>query len=105
LRILVKPSQVGIGGSPPIHVFIQARNSSIVDDFSSLVAPCRVDHLSDGNFAHIASDDPVDQPRRVTSRDEVFKKRRNVDERGRIPYGVVFVLRSEEHTSELQSRS
>src|SRR5207247_3268371 len=38
------------------------------------------------------SDDPVDQPRRVTSRDEVLKKRRNVDKRGRIPYGVVFVF-------------
>jgi len=61
----MKPSEVGVRGSPAIRVLTQARYRAIIDDFSSFVAPWRVDHLSYGDFAHIARDDTIDQPRRV----------------------------------------
>src|SRR5439155_18307083 len=88
----MKPSQVGIRRRPTIRVLTQARDRSVIDDFSSFVAPWRVDHLPYGNFSHVPRDDTINEPCRVMPCNAVLEKRRDVDERDRIPYCVIFVL-------------
>ena len=58
----------------------------------SLVAPGRVDDLSDADLRGVARDDAVDEPRRVGPGDQVLVERRHVDQRGGVADGVVFVL-------------
>ena len=90
--VLHEPSQARIGGGPPIALLAKPRHGPVIDDLALLVAPRRVDDLSDRQFRRIARDEPIDEPRRVASGDDVFVERRHVDERGRIPNGVVLVL-------------
>ncbi len=90
--ILHEPSQARIGGGPAIALLPQPRHRPVIDDFALLVAPGRVDDLADRQLRRIARDQPIDEPRRVAAGDDVFVKRRHVDERSRVADGVVFVL-------------
>ena len=90
--VLLEPAEAGIGGGPAIFVFAEAGDGAVVDDFALGIAPAAVDDLADGDFIDVAGDDTVDQLGGVGSGDEVFEERRDVDERGGIADGVVFVL-------------
>ena len=90
--VLHEPSQARIGGSPAIALLAQPRDRSVVDDLALLVAPRRVDHLSDGKLRRIARDEPVDELRGVAPCDDVLEERRDVDQRSGVADGVVFVL-------------
>ena len=48
--------------------------------------------MPDGNFIDVAGDDPVHQAGGIFAADHVFEKRTDVDEGGRIAYGVVLML-------------
>ena len=70
--VLTKPAQAGIGSGPAIHVLLQPGDSPVVDDFSLLVAPAAVNHLTHRNLVDIAGDYAVHQFRRIFPRDQVL---------------------------------
>ena len=90
--VLLKPAEAGVGGGPAIVVFAEAGDGAVVDHFAIWVAPAAVNHLIDGDFVDVARNDAVDEAGGVGTGDAVFEERRNVDERGGIADGVVFVL-------------
>ena len=61
-------------------------------DFAFGIAPAAVDDLVDGDFMDVASDDAVDEFGGFAAGHPVFEERGDVDERGGIADGVVFVL-------------
>src|SRR5208282_480332 len=82
----------GVGGGPAIVVFAETRDGAIVDDVALGIAPATVDDLIDRDFVDVASDDAVDEFGGVFSGDAIFEERRDVNQRGGIANGVVFVL-------------
>src|SRR5262245_55072720 len=88
----MKPTQAGIRRGPAVSTFIQTRNGAVVNDLSLLIAPGRVDHLSNRNSSHIAGDDAIHKPRRVGAADPVLEKRRDVNQCRRVSYRVVLML-------------
>ena len=90
--VLLKPAEAGIGGGPAIFIFAEPGDGAVVDDVAFRVAPAAVDNLIDRDLINVPSDDPVDELGGVLAGDAIFEERGNVDERGRVANGVVFVL-------------
>src|SRR2546422_6289458 len=57
-----------------------------------VVAPRRVQHLSDFRFADVARDDVIEQSRRVAAGDEVLIERRDVEQGRRVPDRVILAV-------------
>lgn len=87
-----KPAKARVRGGPAIGILFEARDRSVVDDFSLFIAPAAVDDLSDLHFVDVARDDAIDEFGGVLAGDEVLVKWRDVDERARIANSVVLVL-------------
>src|SRR5262249_29145424 len=90
--ILSKPSEARIGGGPAISVLLEPRNSAIVDHFTALITPRRIDHLAHRHLPHIARDDTIDQPRRILASEPVLEQRRNINQRRSIANRVVLMF-------------
>jgi len=90
--VLMKPAQVGLGGGPAITVFVQPRDSTVVNHFALLVAPAAVNYLALGDFVDVTRDDAIDELSGIAAAEHVLVEGSDVDQRGRIADGVVLVL-------------
>src|SRR5215469_15501236 len=88
----MEPAQVGLGGSPAIAAFVETRDRAVVNYLALLVAPAAINYLATSDLSDITGDDAVDEPGGIASADQVFVKRGNIDECGRIANSVVLVL-------------
>ncbi|SUZ87415.1 uncharacterized protein METZ01_LOCUS40269 [marine metagenome] len=52
----MKPSEVGIGGSPAVPVITETRNRPIINDLTVLVAPSGIRNLAYGKLCCISGD-------------------------------------------------
>ena len=91
-RVLVEPSQAGISRRPAIEIFSQPRDRAVVNHFALLVAPAAINHLPHGHFVDVARNHAVHELCRIAPADQVFEKRRHINQRRRIPDRVVLVL-------------
>ena len=91
-RILVKPANAGVGRGPAVGIFAQARNCSVINHFSLLVAPAAINHLADRDFVDVAGDHAVHELRRVFAGDAIFVERRDVNQGAGIADCVVLVV-------------
>ena len=90
--ILKEPPQIRIGGRPPKRFLAQSRHRAIVDDFAPLVTPGRIPDLSDAQLVRVAGDQAIDERHRIPSGNQILEQRRNIDQRGGVTDGTVFVL-------------
>jgi len=90
--VLPEPAQARIGGRPAIFIFFEARNRTVVDDLSVLIAPTGVNNLAHGDFVDVARDHAVHQFGRILAGDQILIERRNINQRARITDRVVLVL-------------
>src|SRR6266568_4378753 len=90
--VLPEPPQARVRGGPAIFVFPQPRDRSVVDHFPFGVAPTAVNHLIHGHFIDVARNHAIHELCGVAPGHAVFEQRRNIDQRRRIPDGVVLVL-------------
>jgi len=90
--VLMKPAQVGLGGSPAIAVFVQPRDGAVVHDFALLVAPAAVNHLSLRNLVDVASNDAVHKFGGIATGEQVLVERGDINQRSGIADCVVLVL-------------
>src|SRR5262249_16412774 len=64
------PSQIRVRGGPPKSMFLEAAHRAVVDDIALLVAPGRVDDLTDFKRACVARDHAIDKLGGVAAGDE-----------------------------------
>src|SRR5262249_13530809 len=64
-RVLAEPPKVRVGRGPAVGVLLEPRHRAVVDDLAALVAPRRVDDLTDLDLSRVARDDAVDEARGV----------------------------------------
>ena len=87
-----EPAQRRVGGRPAVALLLEAGDRPVVDHAAVLVAPGRVVDAADAELARVPRDHAVDEPRGVRPGDQVLVERRDVDERRRLPDGVVLDL-------------
>ena len=87
-----EPAQARISSSPAVLVFFQAGDSSIIDDFSPLVAPAAVNYLPNPDLVDIARDHAIHQLARILTGDQILVERRDVDKGSSVADGIVLVL-------------
>src|ERR1041384_2261194 len=90
--VLSEPTKTRIGGRPAIRVFFETRNRAVVDYFATFVAPGCIDYLAHRHLSHVASDDAIDEARRIFAGQPVFEQRRDVEQRSSIADRVVLML-------------
>lgn len=91
-RVLPEPAEAGIGGGPAVVVFAEPGDGAVVDDLAFGIAPAAVDDLVHGDLVDVAGDDAVDEAGGVAAGDAVFEERGDVNQRGGVANGVVFVF-------------
>src|SRR5688572_375636 len=76
-------------------MLFESRHRTVVNHFSPLVAPWRVNNLAHRDLPHVACDHTIDEPRRVLAGEPVLEQRRNIDQRRGVANRVVlmFVMR------------
>ena len=90
--VLCKPAQARIGCGPAIGVFLEPGHRAVVDHFSMLIAPRRVDDLAHRHLSHVTSDYAIDQSRRISTRQPVLVEWRDIDQRRSVANRVVFMF-------------
>ncbi len=89
---LPEPAQAGIGRRPAIFVFFEPRNRAIVNHLAIFITPAGINHLANRYFIDVARDHAIDEPGRILARDQIFIKRRDINQRAGITDRVVLVL-------------
>src|SRR5690242_20963225 len=70
----------------------QAKNGTVLNNRPIVLAQTSVKRLTDRTFHRIPRHNAINQPQRVLAADIVFVKRRDIEQRGGIPNGVVLIV-------------
>src|SRR5581483_919849 len=92
VAVLAKPAQARIGRCPAVLIFFEAGDGSVVDDLAFFIAPAAVDDLADSDLVDVTSDDAIHKTCGVPPGHQVLIQRTDINQRGSIADGVVFVL-------------
>ncbi len=90
--VVFEPAQVRLRRGHAEDVVAKTRDGTVVDHLAGVIAPWRVEHLTNLSLQDVARHDEIQEARGVATPDPILIERRHIEERRRRADNVIFTL-------------